>query len=248
MRTGAKTRTTTPMAYAERVNLAIDHVAGHLSEPMRLADVARAARLSPFHFHGVFQVLVGETGWRRLPAARDDCAGRPQRGYGTRSSRSRNDAQVRSLPPFERDADLRGSPRILAGRASMEISKDLETASGSRRSFADGRAAARPSRMPPLDPSNSVLTRNLREPARLDLRESASRRTRLDLQHLRLLPTSEPRRYAPLPICKIRADPRLFSIREIRANPRPVWIREIRDIGAGPRRLEPARSAFPIHA
>jgi AraC family transcriptional regulator len=49
------------MAYAERVNLAIDHVMAHLGEPMRLADVARAARLSPFHFHRVFQVLVGET-------------------------------------------------------------------------------------------------------------------------------------------------------------------------------------------
>jgi AraC family transcriptional regulator len=49
------------MAYAERVNLGIDHVVGHLGEPLRLADVARAARLSPFHFHRVFQVLVGET-------------------------------------------------------------------------------------------------------------------------------------------------------------------------------------------
>jgi AraC family transcriptional regulator len=49
------------MAYAERVNLAIDHVVGHLGEPLRLADVARAARLSAFHFHRVFQVLVGET-------------------------------------------------------------------------------------------------------------------------------------------------------------------------------------------
>jgi AraC family transcriptional regulator len=56
-----KTRTATPKAYAERVNLAIDHVVGHLGEPLRLADVARAARLSPFHFHRVFQVLVGET-------------------------------------------------------------------------------------------------------------------------------------------------------------------------------------------
>ena len=49
------------MAYAERVNLAIDHVVGHLGDPLRLADVARAARLSPFHFHRVFQVLIGET-------------------------------------------------------------------------------------------------------------------------------------------------------------------------------------------
>jgi AraC family transcriptional regulator len=61
LRTGVKTRTTPRIAYAERVNLAIDHVVGHLGEPLPLADVARAARLSPFHFHRVFQVLVGET-------------------------------------------------------------------------------------------------------------------------------------------------------------------------------------------
>jgi AraC family transcriptional regulator len=61
LRTGAKTRAATRIAYAERVNLAIDHVVGHLGEPLRLADVARAARLSPFHLHRVFHVLVGET-------------------------------------------------------------------------------------------------------------------------------------------------------------------------------------------
>jgi DNA-binding NtrC family response regulator len=36
-------------------------VVEHLGGPLRLADVARAARLSPFHFHRVFQVSVGET-------------------------------------------------------------------------------------------------------------------------------------------------------------------------------------------
>lgn len=61
LRTALKTRTTPPTAYAERVNLAIDYVVGHLGEPVRLADLARAARLSPFHFHRVFQALVGET-------------------------------------------------------------------------------------------------------------------------------------------------------------------------------------------
>ncbi len=49
------------MAYTERVNRAIDHVVSHLGTPLRLPDVARAAGLSPFHFHRVFQVLVGET-------------------------------------------------------------------------------------------------------------------------------------------------------------------------------------------
>ncbi len=51
-----------PLAtYVERVNLAIDHVVGHLGEPLRLKAVARAAGLSPFHFHRVFQAMVGET-------------------------------------------------------------------------------------------------------------------------------------------------------------------------------------------
>jgi AraC family transcriptional regulator len=56
-----KTRPTTPAAYVERVNLAIDHVVTHLAEPLRLEDAARAAMFSPFHFHRVFQALVGET-------------------------------------------------------------------------------------------------------------------------------------------------------------------------------------------
>lgn len=56
-----KTRATTSGTYLERVNLAIDHMVTHLAEPLRLRDAARAARLSPFHFHRVFQALVGET-------------------------------------------------------------------------------------------------------------------------------------------------------------------------------------------
>ncbi len=49
------------MAYVERVNRAIDHVVSHLGEPLRLKEVSRAAMLSPFHFHRVFQALVGVT-------------------------------------------------------------------------------------------------------------------------------------------------------------------------------------------
>ncbi len=46
--------------YAARVNRAIDHIVGHLDEPLRLEDVARVANFSPFHFHRVFRSLVGE--------------------------------------------------------------------------------------------------------------------------------------------------------------------------------------------
>jgi AraC family transcriptional regulator len=49
------------VTYVQRVNLAIDHVVGHLGEPLRLRDLARVALLSPFHFHRVFQALIGST-------------------------------------------------------------------------------------------------------------------------------------------------------------------------------------------
>jgi AraC family transcriptional regulator len=57
----AKNRGATQVVYLERVNLAIDYIVSHLAEPVRLADVSRAAMLSPFHFHRVFQMLVGVT-------------------------------------------------------------------------------------------------------------------------------------------------------------------------------------------
>ncbi|MFN0060298.1 MAG: GyrI-like domain-containing protein [Planctomycetota bacterium] len=61
LRTNTKRRDSTPLAYIERVNRAIDHIVKHLGEPLRLTEVARAAKLSPFHFHRVFQMIVGET-------------------------------------------------------------------------------------------------------------------------------------------------------------------------------------------
>ena len=48
-------------SYVERVNRALDHVRAHLAEPLRLADVARVAGLSPFHFHRVFRAMLGVT-------------------------------------------------------------------------------------------------------------------------------------------------------------------------------------------
>lgn len=61
LRTVTKPRPTTPAAYLQRVNRAIDYVVSRLAEPLRLEDVASAALLSPFHFHRVFRALVGET-------------------------------------------------------------------------------------------------------------------------------------------------------------------------------------------
>jgi AraC family transcriptional regulator len=56
-----KPQSSTTATYIQRVNLAIDHIVGHLDEPLRLRDLARVALLSPFHFHRVFQCLVGST-------------------------------------------------------------------------------------------------------------------------------------------------------------------------------------------
>jgi AraC family transcriptional regulator len=49
------------VTYIERVNLAIDYVVNHLHEPLRLRNLSRVAKFSPFHFHRVFQALVGAT-------------------------------------------------------------------------------------------------------------------------------------------------------------------------------------------
>ncbi len=43
------------------MNRVIDHVVGNLHKPIRLDQLARLAHLSPFHFHRVFQAMIGET-------------------------------------------------------------------------------------------------------------------------------------------------------------------------------------------
>lgn len=49
------------LTYVERVNRAIDLMLSRPDEPPRLERLARVAGLSPFHFHRVFQAMVGET-------------------------------------------------------------------------------------------------------------------------------------------------------------------------------------------
>jgi AraC family transcriptional regulator len=61
LRISKKSQPATAATYVQRVNLAIDHIVGHLHEPLRLRDLARVAMLSPFHFHRVFQAHVGST-------------------------------------------------------------------------------------------------------------------------------------------------------------------------------------------
>ena len=61
MRISAKRKPVTTATYLERINRAIDYVHAHLGKPIRLQELSRAACLSPFHFHRVFQAVVGET-------------------------------------------------------------------------------------------------------------------------------------------------------------------------------------------
>jgi AraC family transcriptional regulator len=49
------------LAYVDRVNRAIDFILQHLDQPLPLDVVARAAAFSPFHFHRIFRILVGES-------------------------------------------------------------------------------------------------------------------------------------------------------------------------------------------
>jgi DNA gyrase inhibitor GyrI/AraC-like DNA-binding protein len=46
--------------YQQRVNRVIDYIKDHLTEPLPIAQLARLAHFSPFHFHRLFRSLVGE--------------------------------------------------------------------------------------------------------------------------------------------------------------------------------------------
>lgn len=61
LRTARTHRRDTNLTYIERVNLAIDYITPRLSQPLSLTRVAKAAMLSPYHFHRVFQGITGET-------------------------------------------------------------------------------------------------------------------------------------------------------------------------------------------
>lgn len=107
------------ITYIERVNRAIDHVMANLDKPPRLAEVARAAMLSPFHFHRVFQSATGETladfvKRKRLDKALTLMAHGPRRslsnialdcGFASSSDFSRCFKQRFGVPPRSFDLD-----------------------------------------------------------------------------------------------------------------------------------------------
>ena len=110
----------------DRINRAIDHIVINLEVPLNLETVARAAHFSPFHFHRIFQALVGETPTRfikrlRLERALTILARNPQRslteialacGFSSPSDFSRSFKQRYGVPPSAFDLDtFRGERR-----------------------------------------------------------------------------------------------------------------------------------------
>ena len=61
MRSDSTTPTDLSLNYVERVNRAIDHILDNLDQPLQLEDIARIACFSQFHFHRIFQAMLGET-------------------------------------------------------------------------------------------------------------------------------------------------------------------------------------------
>jgi AraC family transcriptional regulator len=47
--------------YEGRINRVVDHIAAHLDDRLSLAELAKIAAFSPFHFHRVFTAMTGET-------------------------------------------------------------------------------------------------------------------------------------------------------------------------------------------
>ena len=56
-----KIKAHTSAEYIRRINNALEFIAQHLDEAMRLEDVARSSHFSPYHFHRIFHALRGET-------------------------------------------------------------------------------------------------------------------------------------------------------------------------------------------
>jgi AraC family transcriptional regulator len=126
--------------YGAAVNRAIDHVLQHLEEPLRLEDVARAAAFSPFHFHRVFQSLVGETPGQfvkrmRLERALTMMAHGGDRaltevalacGFSSSSDFSRSFKQRYGVPPSAFDVKVWRASKREELRAATECSPHLE--------------------------------------------------------------------------------------------------------------------------
>lgn len=49
------------MSYTQRIDRVIDHLRANLHRPVKLAELAKVACFSEFHFHRIFGAVTGET-------------------------------------------------------------------------------------------------------------------------------------------------------------------------------------------
>lgn len=101
------------------MNRAVDHVLNHLNEPLSLERVAEQAGFSPFHFHRIFQSMLGETlnhfvRRLRLERALRILSYAPDRpltdialecGFGSSSDFSRSFKKHYGVPPSQFDVE-----------------------------------------------------------------------------------------------------------------------------------------------
>ncbi|MCB9896547.1 MAG: GyrI-like domain-containing protein [Planctomycetes bacterium] len=117
MRSSQRNDASPAVRYVDRVNRAIDVIVTSLDRPLRLEDLSRAAGFSPFHFHRIFQALMGETLGQfvkrlRLERALSLMAHAPRRslteialacGFASSSDFSRSFKQRYDVPPSRFD-------------------------------------------------------------------------------------------------------------------------------------------------
>jgi AraC family transcriptional regulator len=61
LRTEKNSSAAQKLNYVESINRVLDHIGNDLTRPLPLTELAELANLSPFHFHRVFQAMIGET-------------------------------------------------------------------------------------------------------------------------------------------------------------------------------------------
>ena len=78
------------LEYEKRVNRVIDYVREHLADELSLAQLARVAAFSPFHFHRVFTAITGETLFAFIQRVRAQRDCRPRAAWALGPARREN--------------------------------------------------------------------------------------------------------------------------------------------------------------
>ncbi len=144
MRSAKKVKSNSGQAYDERINRVLDFLYAHLAAPVNLTELANLAGLSPFHFHRVFQALVGETPHEFVKRLRLEKSLQLIR-YGKRTSMT----QIALECGFASPSDFTRSFRSKYGVAPSKFSFEAWQASqGDRLEFTESTSPFRLTRLP----------------------------------------------------------------------------------------------------